>query len=61
MGLIAQLIANSVMPVSDSSTVAEVAGYDSLLRMISRISPGTLYSESIQAILLPMMEIQALQ
>jgi ABC-2 type transport system permease protein len=55
MNLIAGLIANSVMPVNDSSTVAEVAGYDSLFRMISRISPGTLYSESIQAILLPML------
>lgn len=55
MGLIAQLIASSVIPINDNSTVAEVAGYDSLLRMISRISPATLYSESIQAILLPMM------
>jgi ABC-2 type transport system permease protein len=51
--LIAGLVANSVVPVSDSSTVAQVTQFDTIYRMISRISPGTLYSESIQAILLP--------
>jgi ABC-2 type transport system permease protein len=55
MGIIANLIAGAAYPISQDSTVAQVADYDSLYRMISRISPGTLYSESIQAILLPMM------
>ena len=55
MGIIANLIAGAVYPVSQDSTVARVADYDSLFRMINRISPGTLYSESIQAILLPVM------
>jgi ABC-2 type transport system permease protein len=55
MGIIANLIAGAVFPVNQDSTVAQVADYDSLYRMINRISPGTLYSESIQAILLPMM------
>jgi len=55
MGIIANLIAGAVYPVSQDSTVAQVADYDSLFRMINRISPGTLYSESIQAILLPVM------
>jgi ABC-2 type transport system permease protein len=55
MGIIASLIAGAVFPVNQDSTVAQVADYDSLYRMISRISPGTLYAESIQAILLPMM------
>jgi len=55
MGIIANLIAGAVYPISQESTVAQVTDYDNLYRMISRISPGTLYSESIQAILLPMM------
>lgn len=55
MGIIANLIAGAVYPVNQDSTVAQVADYDSLYRMINRISPGTLYSESIQAILLPIM------
>jgi len=55
MGIIANLIAGAVFPVNQDSTVAQVADYDSLYRMINRISPGTLYSESIQAILLPIM------
>jgi len=55
MGIIANLIAGAAFPVSQDSTVAQVSDYDNLYRMISRISPGTLYAESIQAILLPMM------
>jgi ABC-2 type transport system permease protein len=55
MGIIASLIAGAIFPVSQDSTVAQVADFDSLYRMISRISPGTLYAESIQAILMPMM------
>jgi ABC-2 type transport system permease protein len=55
MGIIASLIAGAVYPVGQDSTVAQVADYDSLYRMINRISPGTLYAESIQAILVPIM------
>jgi ABC-2 type transport system permease protein len=55
MGVIANLIAGAVYPVGQDSTVAQVADYDSLYRMINRISPGTLYAESIQAILVPIM------
>jgi ABC-2 type transport system permease protein len=55
MGIIANLIAGSVFPVNQDSTVAQVADYDNLYRMLNRISPGTLYAESIQAILLPVM------
>jgi len=55
MGIIANLIAGAVFPVNQDSTVAQVADYDNLFRMINRISPGTLYGETIQAILLPMM------
>ena len=55
MSLIAGLIANAIVPINDNSTVADVTKFDTLYRMISRINPGTLYSESIQAILLPIM------
>lgn len=55
MALIAGLIAKSIVPISADATIAEVTSYDNLYMMISRINPGTLYSESIQAILLPFM------
>jgi ABC-2 type transport system permease protein len=55
MTLIAGLIANAIIPITQNSTVDDVARFDTLFRMISRISPGTLYTESIQAILLPIM------
>ena len=55
MGIIANLIAGAAFPLTQDSTVAQVADYDNLFRMISRISPGTLYAESIQAILIPVM------
>ena len=55
MGLIANLIAGAVSPVNQDSTVDQVASFDYLYRMINRISPGTLYAESIQAMLLPIL------
>jgi len=55
MTLIAGLIASSVIPVDQNSTVEEVASFDTLYRNISRISPSNLYGESVQAILLPQM------
>jgi len=53
MSLIAGLIANAVAPVNQNSTVEEVARFDTLYRMLSRISPSTLFGESVQAILMP--------
>ena len=55
MGLIANLIAVTVIPINADSTVEQIASFDTLYRMISRISPGTLYVESIQAVLLPIL------
>lgn len=55
MSLIAGLIANSIVPINDNSTVDDVTKFDTIFRMINRVNPGTLYSESIQAILLPVM------
>lgn len=53
MSLIAGLIANSIIPITQNSTVEQVSQFDTLYRMLSRISPSTLYGESIQAILMP--------
>ncbi len=53
--LIANLIAGTVVPINQNSPLEDVTRYDNLFRMISRVSPGTLYTESIQAMLLPLM------
>jgi ABC-2 type transport system permease protein len=54
--LIAALIAGAVLHTStQNASVSDIMQFDNLFRMISRVSPGTLYSESIQAILLPSM------
>ncbi len=53
MSLIAGLVASTVIPITQNSTVEEVSQFDTLYRMLSRISPSTLYGESVQAILLP--------
>lgn len=53
MSLIAGLIANAIIPVTQNSTVEQVSQFDTIYRMLSRISPCTLYGESIQAILMP--------
>jgi ABC-2 type transport system permease protein len=55
IGIISNLIAGAVYPVNQDSTVQQVAQFDNLYRMISRVSPGTLYTESIQAILVPIL------
>jgi len=55
MSLIAGLVANAIVPVNESSTFEDVVKFDTVYRMINRINPGTLYSESIQALLLPVM------
>lgn len=56
--LIAALIAASITHISPNSpnvSVSDAIQFDSLYRMIARISPGTLYTESIQSILIPSM------
>ncbi|MGA2368691.1 MAG: ABC transporter permease subunit [Dehalococcoidia bacterium] len=54
--LIAALIAGAVTHINtQTASVNDIMQFDSLFRMLSRVSPGTLYSESIQAILLPSM------
>ncbi|MGA2159701.1 MAG: ABC transporter permease subunit [Dehalococcoidia bacterium] len=54
--LIAALIAGAITHINtQTASVTDIVQFDSLFRMLSRISPGTLYTESIQSILLPSM------
>ena len=54
--LIAALIAGAITHVdTQTASVTDIVQFDTLFRMLSRISPGTLYTESIQSILLPSM------
>jgi ABC-2 type transport system permease protein len=52
---IARLIAGAIVPVEQNSAVATVVQNDAIIRMISRISPGTLYGEAVQVVLMPEM------
>ncbi|MEA5003898.1 MAG: ABC transporter permease subunit [Christensenella sp.] len=53
MGIIASSIANGVYPVTDQSTTSVVLSNYNLAGGVSRISPATLYSESVSTILDP--------
>ena len=53
MSMIAGVIAGAVVPVDQNSSVELITQNDELYRMISRISPGTLYGEAVQVLLMP--------
>jgi ABC-2 type transport system permease protein len=53
LNMIAGSIANAAIPISQNSSPDIIAQNDALYRMISRISPGTLYGETVQVLLLP--------
>ena len=53
--IIAGPIANAFVPVDQNSALDVIAKNDAIYRMISRISPGTLYSEGLRILLLPEM------
>jgi ABC-2 type transport system permease protein len=53
MGVISSAVANAMAPVSQSSQLPELMRNVEISNIISRISPTTLYGESIQAILMP--------
>lgn len=55
MPMIAGVVAGSVFPVDQNSSMDLVVRYDELYRTLSRISPNTLYGESVQVLLLPEM------
>jgi ABC-2 type transport system permease protein len=51
--MIASSVANAIVPVDQNATVDAIARNDEIYRGISRISPGTLYGESVQVLLMP--------
>jgi ABC-2 type transport system permease protein len=50
---IASFIANSIVPVSQNSSLEVVTQFDTISRAINRISPGMLYQEAVQVLLMP--------
>ena len=55
VSLIAQAIAGAVVPVDQNSSLDLIARNDEIYRTVSRISPSTLYGETVQVVLLPEM------
>ena len=55
VSLIARAIAGAVVPIDQNSSFDLIARNDEIYRTISRISPTTLYGETVQVLLLPEM------
>jgi ABC-2 type transport system permease protein len=55
ISLIARSIAGAVIPVDQNSSLDLIARNDEIYRTISRISPNTLYGETVQVLLFPEM------
>ncbi|MCX6008479.1 MAG: ABC transporter permease subunit [Chloroflexi bacterium] len=55
MSMIARAIAGAIVPIDQNSSLELVAHNDEIYRTISRISPSTLYGETVQVLLLPEM------
>lgn len=55
VSLIARSIAAAVIPVDQNSSLDLIARNDEIYRTINRISPTTLYGETVQVLLLPEM------
>ena len=55
LSMIAGYIANASVPITQNSSPDLLAQNDSLYRMVSRVSPGTLYGESVRVLLMPEM------
>ena len=53
MSMIARAIAGAIVPIDQNSSLELVAHNDEIYRTISRISPSTLYGETVQVLLLP--------
>ncbi len=53
LSMIAGYIANAAVPVDQNSGVELIAQNDAIYRLIGRISPGTLYGEAVQVLLVP--------
>lgn len=55
VSLIARAIAGAVVPVDQNSSLDLIARNDEIYRTIGRVSPSTLYGETVQVVLLPEM------
>ena len=53
MSMIAGFAASALVPIDKNSSIELITQNDQVYRAISRISPGTLYGEAIQGILMP--------
>jgi ABC-2 type transport system permease protein len=53
MSMIARLIAGAVVPIDPNSTAEQIVRFEEIYRMISRISPNTLYAEAFAALMTP--------
>jgi ABC-2 type transport system permease protein len=53
MSMIARLIAGAVVPIDQNSTAEQIVRFEEIYRMISRISPNTLYAEAFAALMTP--------
>lgn len=53
MSMIAQLIAGAVVPIDQNSTAEQIVRFEEIYRMISRISPNTLYAEAFAVLMTP--------
>jgi ABC-2 type transport system permease protein len=53
LSMIAGYAANAIVPIDQKSSIDMLTRNDSIFRMISRISPGTLYGEATQVLLMP--------
>jgi ABC-2 type transport system permease protein len=53
ISMIAKAIAGAIVPIDQTSSLELIAKNDEIYRTISRISPSTLYGETVQVLLLP--------
>src|SRR4030042_4764073 len=53
LSMIAKYIAGAIVPIDQNSSIEMITRNDSIFRMVSRISPGTLYGEAVQVLLMP--------
>ncbi|MBM3119468.1 MAG: ABC transporter [Chloroflexi bacterium] len=53
MSMLAGVIAGAVVPIDENSSLELIVKNDEIYRTISRISPNTLYGETVQVLLMP--------
>ncbi len=53
MSMLARVIAGAIVPIDENSTIELVVKNDEIYRAINRISPTTLYGETVQVLLMP--------